>query len=67
MTRRSVSKKRKALNDDFERRYISLRFAVNHNNVTRAAGARRLSRRHRELPTSTGIVERPAEDGESSD
>ena len=47
-------------NDHFERRYVSLVFAANHNNVTRAAEHAGLSRRHfRELLYKHGIVERP--------
>jgi DNA-binding NtrC family response regulator len=54
-------------NDAFERRYVALVFASNHNNVTRAAEHAGLSRRHfRELLYKHGIVERPAsgDDGE---
>jgi DNA-binding NtrC family response regulator len=48
-------------NDQFERRYVSLVFAANQNNVTRAADHAGLSRRHfRELLYKHGIVERPA-------
>jgi len=55
-------------NDHFERRYVSLVFAANNNNVTRAAEHAGLSRRHfRELLYKHGIVERPADGGESSD
>ena len=47
-------------NDDFERRYVSLVFASNHNNVTRAAEHAGLSRRHfRELLYKHGVIERP--------
>jgi DNA-binding NtrC family response regulator len=50
-------------NDQFERRYVSLVFAQNGNNVTRAAEHAGLSRRHfRELLYKHGIVERPADD-----
>jgi DNA-binding NtrC family response regulator len=50
-------------NDQFERRYVSLVFAANQNNVTHAAEHAGLSRRHfRELLYKHGIVERPAED-----
>ncbi|HEX5062359.1 MAG TPA: hypothetical protein VFV99_23470, partial [Kofleriaceae bacterium] len=50
-------------NDQFERRYVSLVFAANQNNVTRAAEHAGLSRRHfRELLYKHGIVERPADD-----
>jgi transcriptional regulator with GAF, ATPase, and Fis domain len=53
-------------NDQFERRYVSVVFAANHNNVTRAAEQAGLSRRHfRELLYKHGIVERPADDGDS--
>jgi DNA-binding NtrC family response regulator len=52
-------------NDHFERRYVSLVFAANNSNVTRAAEHAGLSRRHfRELLYKHGIVERPADDGE---
>ncbi|HEY5921653.1 MAG TPA: sigma 54-interacting transcriptional regulator [Kofleriaceae bacterium] len=52
-------------NDQFERRYVSLVFAANQNNVTRAAEHAGLSRRHfRELLYKHGIVERPAADDE---
>jgi DNA-binding NtrC family response regulator len=48
-------------NDDFERRYVSLVFAANDQNVTRAAEHAGLSRRHfRELLYKHAIVERPA-------
>jgi DNA-binding NtrC family response regulator len=47
-------------NDTFERRYVSLVFAANHSNVTRAAEHAGLSRRHfRELLYKHAIVERP--------
>ena len=50
-------------NDHFERRYVSLVFAAQGNNVTRAAEHAGLSRRHfRELLYKHGIVERPADD-----
>jgi DNA-binding NtrC family response regulator len=50
-------------NDQFEKRYVSLVFAANANNVTRAAEHAGLSRRHfRELLYKHGIVERPADD-----
>jgi DNA-binding NtrC family response regulator len=53
-------------NDDFERRYVSLVFAENHANVTHAAEHAGLSRRHfRELLYKHGIVERPADGGDS--
>jgi DNA-binding NtrC family response regulator len=53
-------------NDQFERRYVSLVFAANQNNVTRAAEHAGLSRRHfRELLYKHGIVERPADDAET--
>jgi DNA-binding NtrC family response regulator len=49
-------------NDQFERRYVSLVFAANHNNVTRAAEHAGLSRRHfRELLYKHAIIERPAD------
>ncbi len=52
-------------NDQFERRYVSLVFAANHQNVTRAAEHAGLSRRHfRELLYKHGIVERPADDSD---
>ncbi len=52
-------------NDHFERRYVSMVFAANGNNVTRAAEHAGLSRRHfRELLYKHAIVERPADDGE---
>ena len=55
-------------NDHFERRYVAMVFASNANNVTRAAEHAGLSRRHfRELLYKHGIVERPADDGESPD
>jgi len=54
-------------NDHFERRYVSLLFAANQNNVTRAADQAGLSRRHfRELLYKHGVLERPAGD-ESED
>ena len=50
-------------NDHFERRYVSLVFAANGSNVTRAAEHAGLSRRHfRELLYKHGIIERPADD-----
>ena len=53
-------------NDHFERRYVSLVFATAANNVTRAAEHAGLSRRHfRELLYKHGIVERPADEGDS--
>jgi DNA-binding NtrC family response regulator len=52
-------------NDHFERRYVSMVFTSNANNVTRAAEHAGLSRRHfRELLYKHGIVERPAEDAD---
>jgi len=54
-------------NDHFEKRYVSLVFSSNSNNVTRAAEHAGLSRRHfRELLYKHGIVERPA-DGAGDD
>ena len=48
-------------NDQFERRYVAMVFAANHNNVTRAAEHAALSRRHfRELLYKHALVERPA-------
>jgi DNA-binding NtrC family response regulator len=53
-------------NDQFERRYVSLVFASNQQNVTRAAEHAGLSRRHfRELLYKHGIVERPADGGDA--
>jgi DNA-binding NtrC family response regulator len=53
-------------NDHFERRYVSMVFASNASNVTRAAEHAGLSRRHfRELLYKHGIVERPVEDSEA--
>jgi DNA-binding NtrC family response regulator len=50
-------------NDQFERRYVSMVFTDNANNVTRAAEHAGLSRRHfRELLYKHGIVERPSDD-----
>jgi DNA-binding NtrC family response regulator len=55
-------------NDHFEKRYVSLVFASNSNNVTRAAEHAGLSRRHfRELLYKHGIVERPPADDPDSD
>ena len=55
-------------NDHFERRYVSLVFAAQRSNVTRAAEHAGLSRRHfRELLYKHGIVERPADDGGDAD
>ena len=55
-------------NDQFERRYVSMIFASNSNNVTRAADQAGLSRRHfRELLYKHGIVERPSDDAPTSD
>ncbi len=52
-------------NDDFERRYVSMVFAANASNVTRAAEHAGLSRRHfRELLYKHGIVERPGDDSD---
>ncbi|HUJ59706.1 MAG TPA: sigma 54-interacting transcriptional regulator [Kofleriaceae bacterium] len=53
-------------NDHFERRYVSLVFSASSGNVTRAAEHAGLSRRHfRELLYKHGIVERPADGGDS--
>jgi DNA-binding NtrC family response regulator len=53
-------------NDQFERRYVSMVFAANASNVTRAAEHAGLSRRHfRELLYKHGIVERPADGGDA--
>ena len=52
-------------NDQFERRYVSMVWTSNHNNVTRAAEHAGLSRRHfRELLYKHGFVERPVDGGE---
>jgi DNA-binding NtrC family response regulator len=52
-------------NDHFERRYVSMVFTSNGNNVTRAAEHAGLSRRHfRELLYKHAIVERPADDSD---
>ncbi len=54
-------------NDHFERRYVSMVFAAQNNNVTRAAEHAGLSRRHfRELLYKHALLARP-ESGESSD
>jgi len=48
-------------NDQFEKRYVSMVWSANSNNVTHAAGHADLSRRHfRELLYKHGLVERPA-------
>ncbi len=53
-------------NDQFERRYVSMVFAHQGNNVTRAAEHAGLSRRHfRELLYKHGLVERPANEEEA--
>jgi len=53
-------------NDQFERRYVSLVFAANGSNVTRAAEHAGLSRRHfRELLYKHGVIERPAAEPET--
>jgi DNA-binding NtrC family response regulator len=53
-------------NDQFEKRYVSLVFTSNANNVTRAAEHAGLSRRHfRELLYKHGIVERPVDGGDA--
>jgi DNA-binding NtrC family response regulator len=50
-------------NDQFERRYVAMMFADHGNNVTRAAEAAGLSRRHfRELLYKHGVVARPPDD-----
>jgi two-component system, NtrC family, response regulator HydG len=55
-------------NDHFERRYVSLVFSSNTNNVTRAAEHAGLSRRHfRELLYKHSIVERPTDGGDGGD
>jgi DNA-binding NtrC family response regulator len=54
-------------NDHFERRYVSMVFAANGNNVTRAADHAGLSRRHlRELLYKHALIERPG-DGTAGD
>jgi DNA-binding NtrC family response regulator len=55
-------------NDHFERRYVSMVFSANGNNVTRAAEHAGLSRRHfRELLYKHALIDRPegAEEPES--
>ncbi len=48
-------------NDQFEKRYVSMVWSANSNNVTHAADHAGLSRRHfRELLYKHGLVERPA-------
>ncbi len=55
-------------NDHFERRYVAMVFAANHDNVTHAADHAGLSRRHfRELLYKHAIVERPASVGDDGD
>jgi DNA-binding NtrC family response regulator len=55
-------------NDHFERRYVSMVFAGNGNNVTRAAEHAGLSRRHfRELLYKHSLIERPSDSGEESE
>jgi DNA-binding NtrC family response regulator len=52
-------------NDHFEKRYVSLVFAANGNNVTRSADHAGLSRRHfRELLYKHALIERPSGDPE---
>jgi DNA-binding NtrC family response regulator len=55
-------------NDHFERRYVSMVFSSNGNNVTRAAEHAGLSRRHfRELLYKHALIERPADSGEDNE
>jgi DNA-binding NtrC family response regulator len=54
-------------NDHFERRYVSMVFAANGNNVTRAADHAGLSRRHfRELLYKHALIERPEGSGDEA-
>ena len=53
-------------NDQFEKRYVSMVWNANGNNVTHAADHAGLSRRHfRELLYKHGLVERPADGGDA--